>query len=366
MRCLPFFACIGWVFVAVASACFASETDNLTLRPNAAELADQEPRERLNLWTNEALDKVLLGLKDCDFKSLHLAVKDALGGGVIGRLELWATSNSSIHKLVVSKEDSIYAEAGLAPGFATGILGTRSLGISLVGIFPSVVVNGHLTGVDKFGHFADQGYAYYEDVYLRHAPEFTALETLGLEDELGFNGMVGNGVLSYADMAANFAGFLFWRNVVGGPDPYFACVGKKFVRTARRFDWGEYVSEAWDEGLNCSEYSEVVGAAVRRSKGYKKCPLDPTACQKILNLPCGLTYMSPSCAEYVQLPGELDAACSKLIREDDERAVCSEYQPGLLRTPVLVGITDALGSVQLYVDGKVRKVRFPLLRRLGP
>ncbi|MGK5083710.1 hypothetical protein WDW37_10440, partial [Bdellovibrionota bacterium FG-1] len=173
---------------------------------------------------------------------------------------------------------------------------------------------------------------------------------MGFDDENDVNGMKGNGIRSYADMATNFSGYLFWREVAGGTNPYFACTDGKFVRTARKFNWAEYASDSWDEGINCSEFSDSVGAAVKKALGQLKvtCPVDPAICEKIAQQTCGFTFISPACLPYVKFPSYPDSACLHLIQVDNSEAQACHYDSGFTRRSTIktiLDLADGAGSV---------------------
>ncbi|MBL7687511.1 MAG: hypothetical protein JNJ49_05710 [Bdellovibrionaceae bacterium] len=87
-------------------------------------------------------------------------------------------------------------------------------------VFASTVnVYGTSMGVDKIGHLFNQGYEYSE-AYEKHlnaglAPSKALRHAidLGVEAEDGLFGMLVDGVYSNADLAANFAGFMFYQNL---------------------------------------------------------------------------------------------------------------------------------------------------------
>ncbi|MGK5084992.1 hypothetical protein WDW37_17015, partial [Bdellovibrionota bacterium FG-1] len=207
----PYAALVAIFFLIALDNTVAAETDNITYRPTAAgDLADTKALDSINEKTNQLLNTSLIGLKDCDLKKLHFAIKDTLAGGEVGKLEAWAIKNPSLKKVTVPYGESIYANAGLNTG---------SGGLFLMGIAPSLVLGGHSIGTDKLGHFFDQGYDYYEAIYVHHSDPGQTIESMGFDDENDVNGMKGNGIRSYADMATNFSGYLFWREVAGGTNP---------------------------------------------------------------------------------------------------------------------------------------------------
>jgi len=337
-------AILGIAAIGSANDAFATETDNFTFRPtDPKDLADHSVLDAWNLKTNQLLNEAMTGLKGCDLKALHSAIKDKLGGGEIGKFEFWATKTPDLKKTTVLQSQSIYADAGLLTG---------SFGIAAVGIVPSYVVAGKYIGADKLGHFFDQGYDYYEAIYIKHQQAASTIETTGIQDEAGVNGMVGNGVRSYADMAANFSGYLFWRDVMGGTNPYFECKDGKLERTARKFDWADYVSDAWDEGINCSEFSSSVDTGVKKAlaKLGLSCPINPKACQNIASQLCGYSFLSPACAPHVKPRTTPDTACLKLIDIDQSQSQACLYKPDTDRLPVIKTIVELKNGLKVKED----------------
>ena len=104
--------------------------------------------------------------------------------------------------------DSIYAWVG-AP-FPLAHLMTDCPTIRLYGID---------IGTDKIGHVFQQGYEYYnryEDDRARGVDDATALSgaiQYGVLTELGLYGVMLTGVYSNGDLAGNYAGFKFYRNL---------------------------------------------------------------------------------------------------------------------------------------------------------
>lgn len=323
---------------SAAPMALATETDNFTKRP--ANFSDPAPVALLDQRTEELLLESAQAAKGCELQSLHAQIRSKLSGGMLGNLEAWMILEPKMKRIHVPYDQSIYAGAGF---------NTKSMGLGVVGIAPSFVIQGYYMGADKVGHFVDQGYQYYEEVFIKHQSPMTTFRETGPRTEEGTYGMAGNGVRSFADMAANFSGYLFWRSLVGGNLPYFSCgTDRRWVRTARRFTWREYVNIGWDEAINCSEYSPAVQKVV--SRGLKKlgvsCPLDVKRCQDIADLPCGTTYLSPACLPHVTLTSSMDPACAAIANYDDGDSQASRYSDPLALYPEIKSATETLGSVE--------------------
>lgn len=86
-------------------------------------------------------------------------------------------------------------------------------------VFASTIkVYGVMMGVDKFGHFINQGYQYLEEYKKGLASlkdssaAYKNMIQWGVDSEDGVFGSLVDGVYSNADLAANFAGFIFYQN----------------------------------------------------------------------------------------------------------------------------------------------------------
>ena len=118
----------------------------------------------------------------------------------------------------------------------------------------------------------------------------------GRDMENGLYGMVTTGVRSFGDLSANEAGMRFYGEIHFGPNPYIRCEQGQW-RRGRSFDIRNYVTPAWDESVNCSEFSDAVGAvvsAVLAGRGVS-CPADLARCQAIASLPCAAELVSAAC-----------------------------------------------------------------------
>lgn len=108
-----------------------------------------------------------------------------------------------------------------------------------------------LVGADKIDHFWVQGFLYFRRS-LTGRGEGDVVEW-GTQTERAYWGLGTTGIFSFADLAANYAGYRFYAGlldegsvVVRGDDGCFA--------QARPFAWSEWVTEDFDEVLNPSSY----------------------------------------------------------------------------------------------------------------
>ncbi len=150
----------------------------------------------------------------------------------------------------------------------------------------SIKVYGTYGGTDKIGHFVDMGYNYYM-VYVRlrnkqGLSERKAMDgavhafDTGLLSENSVLGYATAGAYSNGDMAANYIGCLFYRNL-GEPvrikgklrPPIVVRSGdywklNDYVKGEPDF-FSRFVSEHYDEALNPSHYEKGMQKAMRRA-----------------------------------------------------------------------------------------------------
>jgi hypothetical protein len=129
---------------------------------------------------------------------------------------------------------------------------------------PTIQVDGVLIGVDKLGHFIAQGFEYYLN-YRGLDPKFsvstrcTLIRERGHLQEYGQLGVATGGVFSFADLASNWQGMLFFMALFDDVEiegqrhaHYYERNATGGYRRVRDFHWAEYVTADWDEVLNPS------------------------------------------------------------------------------------------------------------------
>lgn len=325
------------IFLLCAPA-FASETDMVTDRKKAESLPSAS--YILNSKMNEVLSEAASGAKGCDVTSLHAGLMAKLGGFVVAQIELWPQEEENKIPFVRTPlEKSIYADSL-----------RMKLGEMLVdGCCAEVMrVGDSLISSDKLGHFFQQGFERFyairlhsmkpladprdfwsklngfvrgesqvedggelerslKDLNWTPGKKLTEDELkkygekiiLGISNKMESGSFGGDwGIKSYGDMAADLEGYRFWSSLTEGDHPYFRCVSGKWKQT-RDFRWEEYVSDSWDEGINCSEYSlgmeKVVSQALK--KAGKSCPANQEKCVALTKRYRGLSNppLSPAC-----------------------------------------------------------------------
>ena len=141
-------------------------------------------------------------------------------------------------------------------------------------------------GTDKIGHFADMGMNFYRDYRKalgkgmdENAARAEMLKT-GTHDiifsESGVLGYLSAGAYSNADLASDYAGFLFYKNLTEAVvladqtrPPMLELVDGRWViadHVGPDTDFFSYfISDHWDEALNPSHYEGSMRGAVRKA-----------------------------------------------------------------------------------------------------
>lgn len=140
---------------------------------------------------------------------------------------------------------------------ATSIYRNRPFPLNVVGVARTLNINGIYIGTDKMGHFSIVGKAYYSN-YLealdKGMTESQAQDEAmrkGYQQEIAILGYTIGGTLSFADLEANYQGYLFGRNMCEGENPYLVKKNDMWVQNPEnRFDIRKYVNPKYDEAYN--------------------------------------------------------------------------------------------------------------------
>lgn len=316
---LPLFS----ILVASSSA-FASETDAFTLR---GKLSDA--RQWLNAKMNASLDQAAANTESCNPIELQKVLYKDLGGLFVANIETWSEESPLASHLPIEK--SIYVDVADQKGNHSWRKMTKFGAYYSPGQYN---VNGNMIGEDKLGHFFQLGYSMFHAVQYKRDSKYPDVRTLiqraaerfvgdtkyvrkarAKNDELlvlDFSrfqestewGLTATLVRSYADMSANYSGYFFWTELTDGENPYYSCQSGRWQR-AREFDWGQYVTPAWDEAINCSDYDQSIASRVNaqiKKRGLGQCPISAEACGNLVD------YYGPVASKKILHPRCLKAA----------------------------------------------------------
>lgn len=141
---------------------------------------------------------------------------------------------------------------------------------SLVPLDPAVSLAGVHVGTDKIGHFITRGLYYYDRYLERRARGMSEEEAerdvviVGFREEKGWLGYGTNGVLSFADLEANWQGFKMFRELCENPATGLVLKGGKWV-LQEPFSIARWVTPCWDEGFNPSTVIPDIREPMRRA-----------------------------------------------------------------------------------------------------
>lgn len=129
---------------------------------------------------------------------------------------------------------------------------------------PIIQVSGVLIGLDKLGHFIAQGFEYYTynqslPAGMSESARYDAVRRQADQQERHQLGYATGGVFSFADLAANWQGMLFFMSLFADIQVegqrhtrFFERAPDGHYRRVREFHWSEWISSDWDEALNPS------------------------------------------------------------------------------------------------------------------
>lgn len=287
---------------------YSNEADNFTQREKYIQKL-QDSDTLINQEVEKRFNEVLTDNPDCNNKNLSSSSRDLING-----LHAKLTSSTARPILRNGGIESFANQKFQEPAKyrydieASDSIFQDSLIFRHWGIASNIKISGVYIGTDKLDHLFNNGF----DLYLNRNSNTDYLLKQAINDEGKFFGVQTSGVLSYADISANWKGMQFWEDVWRSEDPYFKCVNNKWQRTGRKFLIGDYVTPAMDEAINCSEYvgSRAISAGKRAEK--YNCPVDPAACY------CLTRNMNENTKKYLISP-----KCSKV--RFNQQVNCARY-----------------------------------------
>lgn len=277
----------------LATPAFASEVDSFHRRFEP--LADALPvlNEKANQLFREAIIEANLKGPGCQQKKLYRSLRKRFRNHVFDQFNKWLIDTDRVEKIVTPIRQTIYGDFNV---FQSPIQGGYARVIDPTGVILNV--NGIRVGNDKFEHFMGSGFRYFETYYLKGGSLESAL-AIGWRAETGYMGAMMTGVMSYADMVANFQGMRFWNHMLQEHDdifgenigPYLECEKEQWA-IVKPIDFSIYVDAAFDEGINCSRFrtdnmtQRVLGRIAQleqrdpEGRSYA-CPLDAEALERM-------------------------------------------------------------------------------------
>lgn len=300
MRSIAFlispFAITCYLILAVNSTALSAEVDEFIPKAKLGSPSDQGINSIVNKHFKKFIDNHnKKNGKSCDRKTLAKELSYVFNSnmntiwkeleriGVQDREGKNKTSISFPNKDTITKNGTVYRNMEIF-GCCEGAMNVSGIPI----------------GTDKIGHmFGSGGMLWEEEQYLKDQKKSDAEITAQLlksnrAQEQSMFGIGKYGVKSYGDLAANWKGLEFYRNLLDdhkGKKAYISCVNGQ-VKQNRDFDIKEYASKAMSEASNCSAFyiphpdkklpnqAKVFAQTLKDEYGMT-CPMDPQDCDQL-------------------------------------------------------------------------------------
>ena len=284
------------VLFIMADSSWSAEVDNFTGRFNR-KLKDSTAifNRKTNEFFRKGLKKANIGPLKCNEKKLYFNLKQYFNSTFFGEIVRWVNETDTLDKRFISVNKSIYRDftpkESIVLGFLSKLRPVHS---------PNLRMGEVYLGSDKFEHFFSSGYRYFNAHY-RKGRNLRKTLMIGLKEEYGLLGRYPTGVISYADLAADFNGMRFWNHVlqkkndVLGPEknlgPYVECINKKWT-LVKDMNWSDYLDDSMDEAINCSQFKtkNMVKKIKRRLQELQvphqriiSCPINRNKLKKIIS-----------------------------------------------------------------------------------
>ncbi|MBG07871.1 MAG: hypothetical protein CME68_03885 [Halobacteriovoraceae bacterium] len=248
------------IFLCFGTMAWTAEVDNFTGRFNDR-LKDSTAvfNKKTNEFFRQGLKNANRGLLKCNEKKLYFHLQKYFNSTFFGEIVRWVNETNSLDKRFISVKKSIYRDFGPSESIVLGILSKLRPVHS-----PNLRMGDVYLGSDKFEHFFSSGFRYFKSHY-RKGKTLKKTLMIGLKEEYGILGRLPTGVISYADLAADFNGMRFWNHVLqkksdvlGAENdlgPYVECIDKKWT-LVKEMNWGDYLDDSMDEAINCSQFKK--------------------------------------------------------------------------------------------------------------
>jgi hypothetical protein len=292
--------------LALASPAAAYESDNFTCRSRPLRDSLAALDEVMNARIQSVLARVKRRGAACDATCLFRELQAGVGGSerhpLTGiphsRFERWIGERPDVDRCRLEFRDSIYGARPYNQPWLFPFTGRVIL------LADSIRVSGRIVGIDKINHFMREGLAHWRAV-ARPGGNIAAVmqEELGLPrrqlrwNEYGLKGWSLTGILAYGDLAASYSGYRFWTALLSvdaassyvGYDP---AAGRYIQR--RAFTFAEYVNDAWDESLNCSEFGGTLAIQVKAALRQRQMTCPVAGAASLAGLPQAPLYVNPT------------------------------------------------------------------------
>lgn len=248
-----------------ASTGRALETDQFFAWGRTLSDASDAINAKVNAEIAEALNRVnkLHPAGSCPCRVAREAIRKQLYYPLITRIEVWATNSPLVSRFPETAEDEARYHRDYLYSGSSPLDPIRWMPPS-----PTFEIAGVRIGADKLGHLFSVG-AWIERPYKRALRKGASADdalrlamTVGVRSERTILGSSSSGVLSVADLEANYQGLVWYGSLCDGPEPALASTADGW-RLARPFDIRDYVTPEWDESWQPNIYTRGRWSMVR-------------------------------------------------------------------------------------------------------
>jgi len=295
--------------VARPSLARADEADNFTCRGRLS----KESLGILDGWINARIREVIedanrRGASGCDASCVAAQLRSRVGASYLRPLTLiphsrfgkWVDDQPDIERCHLTFRDTIYGARAYNQVWLFPVYGR------IIFVADSIRLAGRTVGVDKIDHFIREGLDHWRwirqeggaDIAASMAREVGSPGDHVAWTEYGVKGLSLTGVFAYADLAAGYAGYRFWDDLLSigregaliAYDPARRQYGQR-----RPFSFADYVSDAWDESKNPSMFDEKLAVEVAAALKQRGMPSPIESCAYLAALPQARLYVNPAC-----------------------------------------------------------------------
>jgi hypothetical protein len=268
----------------------------------------------LDSWVNAKIRETLddanrrnLNGKGCDAACLFAELRGSVGGSYPhpvtmiphSRFGRWINDQKNIERCHLKFSETIYGAKSY------NLPWMFPFNSRIIFVVDSIRLGGRTVGLDKIDHFIREGLDHWRtidehggDIAASMAREVGSPGSHFAWTENGVKGLSLTGVFAYADLAAGYSGYRFWDELlsIGRPESYVAYDAEtRRYSQLRPFTFGNYVNDAWDEGINYPkldpDLAKEVAAALKK-RGFTM-PLSD--CRGLAQLPQAQLYVNPGC-----------------------------------------------------------------------
>lgn len=267
------------VFIAVVTIALVA----MTARPTTVSAAETDQflvwgvelddgSEQLNQFINQEFERALARINRGDRQRPCSAVP-----GRLYRRAFSSLLSSRLRRFIETSEIEWYPRRDVSNWeYRSQSVFRRSVFSFFLPMARTMRVGDVYLGVDKLAHMFGIGrryYIHYRGQRRKLSAEEAQRKTVvwGLKMERFFLGGYAEGIISHADLEANFQGLRLAMDMCEGDDPYLI-PGEDGWRFSRPIDLRDYVNPAFDESYNTNHYFRFQWRVVQPILQEKYCP----------------------------------------------------------------------------------------------